>query len=318
MYFEMLRWALGMQLLLATIWICFVMIPYALFYDHDADSYLKPPRSRDDADDTIIMFASGGWLLNTSGAFIGHYSKEFKVYQESECSDPNGDCSEPLGADYPGHSATSAGGYDIADWYLAATWMQYGVMTIAILTSLYNAVKNTFSAQEASEGSHLDFTIECVAGHDYTTEGKEANEVHLFAEAKNFRSLLNEDKRARELSKKDWNVIYRVRVYVNITVLAIIIGCGCLEPPPLSSPSTLLPTVVRSRRGATLCLIPRSLPGSPVLVGARAPVVTMLHVSILRLTNGYQVVACHILRRRAVNLERRVRQADPGADGGRV
>ena len=232
MYFEMLRWALGMQLLLATIWICFVMIPYALFYDHDADSYLKPPRSRDDADDTIIMFASGGWLLNTSGAFIGHYSKEFKVYQESECSDPNGDCSEPLGADYPGHSATSAGGYDIADWYLAATWMQYGVMTIAILTSLYNAVENTFSAQEGSEGSHLDFTIECVAGHDYTTEGKEANEVHLFAEAKNFRSLLNEDKRARELSEKDWNVIYRVRVYVNITVLAIIIGCGCLEPPP--------------------------------------------------------------------------------------
>ena len=76
------------------------------------------------------------------------------------------------------------------------------------------------------QGSHLNFTIECLAGHDYTVAGEEANEVHLIAEAKNFRSLLNEQKRADELSKKDWNMIYRVRVYVNMVVLVIIIGCG--------------------------------------------------------------------------------------------
>ena len=76
------------------------------------------------------------------------------------------------------------------------------------------------------QGSHLNFTIECLAGHDYTVAGEEANEVHLIAEAKNFRSLLNEQKRADELSKKDWNTIYRVRVYVNMVVLVIIIGCG--------------------------------------------------------------------------------------------
>ena len=237
MYFEVLRWAFGTQILLATIWICFVMIPYALAYGIDPDSYLKPPRSRDNAEDSAIMVASGGWFLNTSGAFIGHYSKDFKVYNANECSDVDGDCSVPLGADYPGHTATSAGSYDIADWYLAATWLQYAVMTSAILASLYNSVKDTFSAEEPSEGSHLNFTIECLAGHDYTVEGEDANEVHLIAEAKNFRSLLNEQKRADELSKKDWNVIYRVRVYVNIGVLVIIIGCGGFQTRLCPRPS---------------------------------------------------------------------------------
>eukprot|EP00048_Salpingoeca_helianthica_P006676 m.101432 g.101432 ORF g.101432 m.101432 type:complete len:839 (+) comp14089_c0_seq7:137-2653(+) len=199
MYFTFLRWCLFLNLMLAILWIAFVVIPQALIHGFGVPSQLRPPVARASSlGAELVGLFTGTASLSYSAYFIGAY---FIPYQAGSYVNP---------------VVTS---YDVPLAYLLTAGFYLTLAFALIFRRVYKAVYLNTTVTE--EGGQF-FAELLFCSYDHSLTDAHAISLKRIGIAQLIRATLTEAKAKEEQSKISLRSIYARRALINLVVIVIL------------------------------------------------------------------------------------------------
>eukprot|EP00052_Salpingoeca_macrocollata_P022877 m.199889 g.199889 ORF g.199889 m.199889 type:complete len:857 (-) comp21905_c1_seq5:29-2599(-) len=199
-FFTFLRWCLGLNLIIALLYVFFVIVPYAAEHRFDSsgsDMVPKPEAASNAFGENLLGLFTGGAKLNRTAYFIGTY---FLTYDSPNIATPHTN-------------------YDLPLAYLLVCGFSLGISFLLLFKSVHSSVYS--NAQVAEEGQHPISEI-VFSLYDHSLTDPASISIKRGAAVRLLREILDEEKLRAEHEQKNFRNLILKRIVINIVIFAML------------------------------------------------------------------------------------------------